>query len=70
MTEVIYHKNIYMFLVDDVTLTVYEVMSFNIRSSLLKTLNRSVETLGCESKIWAVISFILQNYSSTYYVGL
>ena len=29
MTEVIYHNNIYILLVDDVTMTVYKVMSFN-----------------------------------------
>ena len=48
MTEVFYHKNIYILLVDDVTLTAYKVMSFNIRSPLIKTLDRSVETLGRE----------------------
>ena len=37
MTEVIYLKNIYILLVDDVTLTVHKVMIF-------KTLDRSVET--------------------------
>ena len=60
MTEVIYHKckNIYILLVDDVTLTVYKVMSFNIRSPLIKTLDRSVETLGRESNLCSVISFI------------
>ena len=40
--------NIYILLVDDVTLTVYKVMSSNIRSPLMKTLGRSVETLGRE----------------------
>ena len=50
MTEVIYHKNIYILLVDDVTLTVYKVMSLNIRSLLIKTLDRNVETLGHECK--------------------
>ena len=45
---IIYHKNIYILLVDDVTLTVYKVMSSNIRSSLMKTLGRGVETLGRE----------------------
>ena len=39
----IYHKNIYILLVDDVTLTVYKVMSFNIRSPLMKTRDRSVD---------------------------
>ena len=70
MTEVIYHKNIYILLVDDVTLTVYKVMSFNIRSPLRKTRNRSVKTLGRECNLCVVISFIKQNHSSTYYVGL
>ena len=70
MTEVIYHKNIYILLVDDVTLTVYKVMSFNIRTPLMKTLDRSVETLGRECNLCVVISFIEQNHSSTYYVGL
>ena len=45
MTEVIYHKNIYILLVDNVTLTVYKVVIFNIKSPLMKTLDRSVETL-------------------------
>ena len=58
MTEVIYHKNIYILLVDDVTLTVYKVMSFNIRSPLMKTLDRSGETLGRECYLCVVISFI------------
>ena len=66
MTEVIFHKNIYILLVDDVTLTVYKVMSFNIRSPLTKTLDRSVETLGRECNLCVVISFIQQNQSSTY----
>ena len=34
MTEVIYYKDIYILLVDDVTLTVYKVMNFNIRSPI------------------------------------
>ena len=38
MTEVIYHKNIYILLVDEVTLTVYKNI-FNIRSPLMKTLD-------------------------------
>ena len=46
MTEVIYHKNVYILLIDDVTLTVYKVMIFNIRSPLMKTLDRNVKTLG------------------------
>ena len=46
---VIYHKNIYILLADDVTLTVNKDMNFNIRSPLMKTLDRSVETLGLES---------------------
>ena len=58
MTEVIYHKNIYILLVDDVISTVYKVMSFNIRSPLMKTLDRSVETLGRECNLCVVISFI------------
>ena len=72
MTEVIYHKNIYMLLVDDVTLTVCKVTSFNIRSSLLKTLDRTVEAFGREWNLCVVImiSFILQNQSTIYYVGL
>ena len=41
MTEVIYHKNIYILLVYDVTLTVCKVTSFNIRSPLMKTLDRN-----------------------------
>ena len=51
MTEVIYHKSIYILLVDDVTLTAYKVVSFNIRPPLMKTLNRSVETLGHECNL-------------------
>ena len=58
MTEVIYHKNIYILLVDDVTLTAYKVMSFNIRSPLMKTLDWSVETLSRECNLCVVISFI------------
>ena len=59
MTElVIYHKNIYILLGDDITLTVYEVTSFNIRSPLIKTTDRSVETLGRECSLCVVISFI------------
>ena len=58
MTEVIYHKNIYILLVDAVTLTVYKVMSFNIRSPLGKTLDQSVETMGHECNLCLVISFI------------
>ena len=58
MTEVIYHKNIYILLVDDVTLTVYKVMSYNIRSPLMKTLDRKIETLGAEYNLCVVISFI------------
>ena len=49
---------IYILLVDDVTLTVYKVMSFNIRPPLMKTLDRSVETLGRECNLCSVISFI------------
>ena len=33
-TEVIYHKNIYILMVDDVTLTVFKVMRSNISSPL------------------------------------
>ena len=58
MTEVVYRKIIYILLVDDVTLTVYKVMSFNIRSPLMKTLDGSVETLGRECNLCVVISFI------------
>ena len=58
MTEVIYHKNIYILVADDVALKVYKVMSFNIRSSLTKALDRSVETLGRECDLCSVISFI------------
>ena len=46
MTEIICHKNIYILLVDDITLTVYKVTSFKIRSSLMKTLDWSVEKLS------------------------
>ena len=45
-------------------------MSFNIRSPLTKTLDRSVEKLGRECNLCSVISFIQQNQNSTYYVGL
>ena len=58
MTEVIYHKNIFILLVDDVTLTVYKVVSFNTRSPLMKTLDRSVETLDCECNFCVVISLL------------
>ena len=58
MTEVIYHKNIYILLVDEVTLTAHKVVSFNIRPPLMKTLDRSVETLGRECNLCSVISFI------------
>ena len=58
MAEVIYRKNSYILLVDDVILTVYKVMSFNIRSPLLKTQDRSVETLGRECNLGVEISFI------------
>ena len=51
-------KNIYILLVDGVTLTVYKVMIFNIRSPLTKTLDRSVKTLGRECNLCVVISFI------------
>ena len=44
--------------VGDVPLTVYKVMSFNIRSPLIKTLDRSVEKLGRECNPRVVISFI------------
>ena len=54
----LYHKNIYILLVDDVTLTAYKVVSFNIRPPLTKTLDRSVETLGRECNLCSVISFI------------
>ena len=54
MTEVIYHKNIYILLVDDVTLTAHKVVSFNIRPPLMKTLDRSVETLGRECNLCSV----------------
>ena len=52
--EPLCHKNIYILLVDDVTLTVYKVMSFNIRSPLMRTLDRSVETLGRECNLCVV----------------
>ena len=58
ITEVIYHKNIFILLVDDDTLTVYKVMSFNTRSPLMKTLDRSVETLDCECNLCVVISLL------------
>ena len=58
LTEVIYHKSIYMLLVNNVTLTAYKVVSFNIRPPLMKTLDRSVETLGRECNLCSVISFI------------
>ena len=58
MTEIIYHKNIYILLVDEVTVTVYKFMSFNIRSLLMKTLDRSVETLDRECNLCVVISSI------------
>ena len=58
MTEVIYHKSIYILLVDDVTLIAYKVVSLNIISPLMKTLDRSVETLGRECNLCSVISFI------------
>ena len=51
-------KSIYILLVDDVTLTAYKVVSFNIRPPLMKTLDRSVETLGRECNLCVVISFI------------
>ena len=51
-------KNIYILLVDDVTLTAYKVTSFNIRSPLMKTLDRSVEMLGRECKLCVMSSFI------------
>ena len=57
MTELIYDKNIYILLVDYVPLTGYKVMSFNIRLHLMKTLDRSVETLGGECNLCVVISF-------------
>ena len=58
MTEAIYHKNIYILLVDDVIFTVYKIMRFNIRSLLMKTLDRSVETLDRECNLCVVISFL------------
>ena len=58
MAEVLYRKISYILLVDDVILTVYKVMSFNIRSPLLKTQDRSVETLGSECNLGVEISFI------------
>ena len=48
----------FILLADDFTLTIYKVMSFNIRSALVKTLDRSVETLGRERNLCVVISFI------------
>ena len=57
-------------LVDDVTLTVYKVMIFNLRLLLMRTLDRSAETLGRECNLCVVISFTKQNQSSTYYVGI
>ena len=55
-----------LLLVDNVTLTVYKVMSFNIRS---RTPDENT-TLGRECNLCVVISFVQQNQSSTYYVGL
>ena len=51
MTEFIYHKNIYILLVDDVTLTVYKVMSFNSQAGggkniFLLTISRGNLNLG------------------------
>ena len=51
-------KNMYILLVGDVTLIAYKVMSFNIRSPLMKTLDRSVETLAHECNLCVVNSFI------------
>ena len=58
MMEVIYHQNIYILLVGDITLTVYKVMSFNTRSPLMKTLDCNVKILGRECNLCVVISFI------------
>ena len=48
MTEVIYHRNISTLLANDVTSWVYKKPRCNFRSSLMKTLDWSVETLGRE----------------------
>ena len=58
LTEVVYRKNISILLVDNGTLPAYKVMSFNIRSLLIKTLDWSVETLGRKCNLCVVISFI------------
>ena len=55
MTEVIYHKNIYILLVDDVILTLYKDISCIIRSPLMKTLDWSVETLDRECNLCVTI---------------
>ena len=53
------HEYLYFVaMVDDVTVTVYKVTSFNIRSPLMKTLDRSAETLAHECNLSVVISFI------------
>ena len=74
MVEVIYHKNIYILLVDDVTLKVYKVMTFNIRSPIIKTPDQSVETLGRECNLCVLIhslnktriALIMSNFNSIY----
>ena len=52
---------IYILLVDDVTLTAYKAVSFNIRPPLMKTLDRSVETLGRECNLCSVITFSFES---------
>ena len=58
-TAAIYHKNIYLLLLaDDVMLTVYKITSFNIRSTLMTTLDRSVEKLSREYNHCVAIAFV------------
>ena len=63
MTDAIYQKNIYISLAADVMLRVYKNPRFNNRSPLMKTLDRSVETLGRECNLCVVITLIIQNQS-------
>ena len=58
-TEAIYQKNIYISLVADCMLTVYKDPRLNIWPPLMKTLDRSVETLGRECNLCVVITFII-----------
>ncbi len=66
MTVVIYHKSIFTLLANDVTSWVYKKSRCDFRSSLMKTLDWSVETLGPE--IWMhfdwALHLSLQNQSS------